>query len=146
VDSDFPPNTPHGQAPSAQQGAPQDEEPSYASPPNSPPSGNNHKRATSGIGNKIFGRISGFTHAIQGVTDQDPERARRDTMGKTKESVSQLEQAISVAQKDVKDASTGVLRDLKRFQGQKEEDLRMYMVSCIDAERVIHRCSDPFAA
>ena len=128
VDSDFPPNMPHGHTPSAQQGAPQDEEPSYASQPNSP-QGGNHKRASSGIGNKIFGRISGFTHAIQGVTDQDPERARRDTMGKTKESVSQLEQAIEVAQKDVKDASTGVLKDLKRFQGQKEEDLRMYMVS-----------------
>lgn len=31
--------------------------------------------------------------------------------------------------KDVKDASAGVLKDLKRFQGQKEEDLRRYMVS-----------------
>ncbi|TKA62008.1 hypothetical protein B0A55_11992 [Friedmanniomyces simplex] len=130
VDSDFPPGMQHGQAPSAQQGAPEDE-PSYASPPNSPPpnGNNNHKRASSGIGNKIFGRLSGFTHAIQGVTDQDPERARRDTMGKTKESVSQLEQAIEVARGDVRDASKGVLGDLKRFQGQKEEDLRMYMLN-----------------
>lgn len=29
---------------------------------------------------------------------------------------------------DVKDASAGVLKDLKRFQGEKEEDLKRYMV------------------
>ena len=40
----------------------------------------------------------------------------------------QLEQALVVSEKDVKDASAGVLKDLKRFQGQKEEDLRRYMV------------------
>ena len=33
-----------------------------------------------------------------------------------------------MSEKDVKDASAGVLKDLKRFQGQKEEDLRRYMV------------------
>ncbi|KAK5698317.1 Sorting nexin, cytoplasm-to-vacuole targeting pathway/endosomal sorting [Elasticomyces elasticus] len=128
VDSDFPSQ---GQVPTAQQGAPQDHEPSYASPPNSPSNDNNHKRISTsgGIGNKLFGRISGLTHAIQGVTDQDPERARRDTMGKTKESVGQLEQAIEVASKDVRDASKGVLGDLKRFQGMKEEDLRGYMLN-----------------
>ncbi|EMC99393.1 hypothetical protein BAUCODRAFT_146345 [Baudoinia panamericana UAMH 10762] len=126
VDSDFPPGMHGGQVPSAQQGGPQHDQ-SYASPPNSPPNGAN-KRA-SGIGNKLFGRISGFTHAIQGVTDQDPERARRDALGKTKESLTQLEQALEVAQKDVKDASSGVLEDLKRFQSQKEDDLRMYMLN-----------------
>lgn len=62
------------------------------------------------------------------MADQDPERARRDALGKTKESLSQLEQALEVAQHDVRDASSGVLTDLKRFQAQKEEDLRAYMV------------------
>lgn len=38
---------------------------------------------------------------------------------------------MGVADKDVKDASIGVLRDLKRFQAEKEEDLRRYMVSSI---------------
>lgn len=42
--------------------------------------------------------------------------------------VLQLEQALDVSEKDVKDASEGVLKDLKRFQGQKEEDLRRNMV------------------
>lgn len=41
----------------------------------------------------------------------------------------QLEQAIEVSRQDVKDASAGVLKDLKRFQTEKEEDLRRYMVS-----------------
>ncbi|KAK5114755.1 hypothetical protein LTR85_010068 [Meristemomyces frigidus] len=132
VDSDFPPSTMSQSAPSAHQGAPEQDEPSYpaTSPPGSPPSNGAHKRgASSGVANKLFGRISGFTHAIQGVTDQDPERARRDQLGKTKESLFQLEQALEVAQKDVKDASSGVLQDLRRFQGQKEEDLKGYMLN-----------------
>jgi len=33
-----------------------------------------------------------------------------------------------VAKTDVKDASSGVLKDLKRFQGEKEDDLKRYMV------------------
>jgi hypothetical protein len=33
-----------------------------------------------------------------------------------------------VSHEDVKDASAGVLKDLKRFQGEKEEDLKRYMV------------------
>ena len=40
----------------------------------------------------------------------------------------QLEQALEVSEQDVKDASTGVLKDLKRFQSEKEEDLKRYMV------------------
>jgi hypothetical protein len=39
-----------------------------------------------------------------------------------------LEQALRVSETDVKDASAGVLQDLKRFQKDKEEDLRRYMV------------------
>ncbi|KAJ5467839.1 hypothetical protein N7475_005591 [Penicillium sp. IBT 31633x] len=78
------------------------------------------------IPNKIFGRIS---HAIHGFADVDPERTRRDQIGKTKESLIQLEQALEVSEKDVKDASAGVLQDLKRFQKDKEADLRRYMVA-----------------
>jgi len=33
-----------------------------------------------------------------------------------------------VSEHDVKDASYGVLKDLKRFQLEKEEDLKRYMV------------------
>lgn len=41
----------------------------------------------------------------------------------------QLEQALGVAEKDTKDASSGVMKDLRRFQSEKEDDLRRYMVS-----------------
>lgn len=40
----------------------------------------------------------------------------------------QLEQALTVSEEDVKGASAGVLKDLKRFQLEKEDDLRRYMV------------------
>jgi hypothetical protein len=33
-----------------------------------------------------------------------------------------------VAEKDTKDASAGVMKDLRRFQEEKENDLRRYMV------------------
>lgn len=122
VDSDFPPSGGEP-ASAAEHDTPQEP---YGSPPARSASNGGHKRGSSGIVNKIFGRV---THTIQGVTDQDPERARRDDLGKTKESLVQLEQALDVSQKDVKDASQGVLQDLRRFQGTKEDDLRMYMVS-----------------
>lgn len=142
VDSDFPPTggTSTSQSlPAASQGHLSDPAP-YSPPPApaNPPS--THKRATSGgVANKLFGRI---THAIQGVTDQDPERARRDALGKTKESLGQLELAIEVAQKDVRDASRGVLEDLRRFQGQKEDDLRHYMVCSVIFAKCVYDVAD----
>ncbi|KAK2756682.1 Sorting nexin, cytoplasm-to-vacuole targeting pathway/endosomal sorting [Arachnomyces sp. PD_36] len=87
-----------------------------------------HRKSSSGnfVTNRIFGRIS---HAVHGFVDVDPERTRRDQIGKTKESLIQLEQALEVSEKDVKDASAGVLRDLRRFQKEKEEDLQRYMIA-----------------
>ena len=115
IDSDFPPT--HGDTPSATQGAPQDDSPA-------------HKKSPSGnfITNRIFGRIS---HAVHGVVDVDPERTRRDTIGKTRESIGQLEQAQEAAEHDVRNASAGILKDLKRFQLEKEDDLKRYMASSL---------------
>ncbi len=121
IDSDFPPT--HGDfssAPSAKNGPP---ERSISSP--------GHRKAPSGnsITNKIFGPIR---HAVQGVVDVDPERTRRDTITKTRESIAQLELAQVASAQDVKDASASVLKDLKRFQREKEDDLRRYMVSAVN--------------
>lgn len=78
VDSDFPPT--HGEI----------------SPQSSPGQGNAHRevppvhrKSPSGnfVTNKIFGRIS---HAVHGFVDVDPERTRRDQIGKTKESLVQV--------------------------------------------------------
>lgn len=115
IDSDFPPTHGDSKHPSATQGAPQEE----TSP--------THRKSSSGnfITNRIFGRIS---HAVQGVVDVDPERTRRDLMTKTREGIAQFEQAQQASEQDVKNASAGILKDLKRFQAEKEDDLRRYMV------------------
>jgi sorting nexin-41/42 len=39
-----------------------------------------------------------------------------------------LEGALGAAEKDVKDTSAGVLKDLKRFQREKEDDLRRMLL------------------
>ena len=78
IDSDFPPMHGEGQStPSASQG-PQGQDPSTGS--------TNHRKSQSGgfVANKIFGRIS---HAVHGIVDVDPERTRRDQIGKTRESL-----------------------------------------------------------
>ncbi|KAF4996874.1 hypothetical protein FGRMN_4195 [Fusarium graminum] len=112
IDSDFASHTP-----SASQGLP---ERSTSAP--------SHKKMPSGnsITNKIFGPIR---HAVQGVVDVDPERTRRDLIGKTRESIGQLEQAQIISERDVRDASASVLKDMKRFQKDKEDDLRRYMLA-----------------
>ncbi len=84
IDSDFPPTHGEGQStPSAPQG-PQGQE--------QPTSSINHRKSQSGgfVANKIFGRIS---HAVHGIVDVDPERTRRDQIGKTRESLVQVRQA-----------------------------------------------------
>jgi hypothetical protein len=79
ADSQFPPthDDSYGHPPVSQTGA--------KSPSSSPA----HRKTSSGnfVANKIFGRIS---HAIHGFADVDPERTRRDQIGKTKESLIQV--------------------------------------------------------
>lgn len=72
VESDFPPT--HGEGPQTSPQGNGDQEPSSLS---------NHRKSQSG-GFKFFGRIS---HAVHGIVDVDPERTRRDQMGKTEESL-----------------------------------------------------------
>jgi len=77
IDSDFPPT--HGETPSSAQGAPGN---------HSPPS-TLHKKTASGnfVTNKLFGSI---THAFRGMADVDPEKTRRDQIGKTRDSMVQV--------------------------------------------------------
>lgn len=56
-------------------------------------------------------------------------------------SLLQLELAVVVANSDVKDATAGVLKDLKRFQGEKEEDLKRYMVCSSPLRPLNSECS-----
>lgn len=83
IDSDFPPTQGDGpSSPSAPQGTPKGQE-------NGPGSTTSPAKRASGnfVTNKIFGRLS---HAVHGIVDVDPERTRRDQIGKTKESLVQV--------------------------------------------------------
>lgn len=85
IDSDFPPT--HGDTPSSPQGNPHSHEQNSTS----------LSRRTSQSGNfvtqKIFGRLS---HAMHGIVDVDPERTRRDQIGKTRESLAQVRDKITL--------------------------------------------------
>lgn len=84
TDSDFPPthDNPVSPPPASQIGG-------QKRPDLSAPGSPAHRKSASGtfVANKIFGRIS---HAIHGFADVDPERTRRDQIGKTKESLIQV--------------------------------------------------------
>ncbi len=82
IDSDFPAT--HRDEPSAPSTVPENS--GYDSTPAS-----GHKKSQSGgfVANKILGRIS---HAVHGIVDVDPERTRRDAIGKTKESLAHVRQ------------------------------------------------------
>jgi hypothetical protein len=71
-----------------------------------------------------FGRLG---YAIHGVVDVDPERTRRDNIGKTREVIVQLESAEKAVEKDVEEAGRAVLKDLRRFQAEKVTDLKHIM-------------------
>lgn len=82
-DSEYPPTHESISAPSPSQSlGPKGSTPSASASPA-------HRKTSSGtfVANKIFGRIS---HAIHGFADVDPERTRRDQIGKTKESLIQV--------------------------------------------------------
>lgn len=79
ADSDFPPTHGDTSHPSATQATTQRETPPAPV----------HRKTASGnfVTNRILGRIS---HAIHGFADVDPEKTRRDQIGKTKESLMQV--------------------------------------------------------
>ena len=77
IDSDFPPT--HADLPSS---------PSTPQRNGQDPTSPTRPKSQGGyVANKLFGRIS---HAVHGIVDVDPERTRRDQIGKTKESLSQV--------------------------------------------------------
>lgn len=83
ADSEFPPT--HGESLHSPTGSPSPAQRRPDASQTSPV----HRKTSSGsfMSNKLFGRIS---HAIHGFADVDPERTRRDQIGKTKESLIQV--------------------------------------------------------
>jgi len=124
VDSDFPASTSTSNTPSASQGA-------AAAPPTPNPTTPHKRVSSSGASNvatKLLTRLSPaafFTSAV----DADPERARRDALGKTQEGLAQLEQALEVVTRDVREVDGAVEGEMLRWRGGWEGDLGGYMVS-----------------
>ncbi|OZJ03037.1 hypothetical protein BZG36_03264 [Bifiguratus adelaidae] len=74
---------------------------------------------------KIFTAMS---HTIQGIIDVDPEATRRNQLGKTKDSITHLEEALEILSQDIKSISVNTQQDLDRFQRQKIQDLRDMLI------------------
>ncbi|KAH7914639.1 hypothetical protein BJ138DRAFT_1143565 [Hygrophoropsis aurantiaca] len=105
------------------------EEPSSAYlPPH--PGPNPYKKRTPGMG-----FLNALSYTLHGMMDVDPETARRNGISKTRENISQLEDALHLSAQDLKYASSTIQADLDRFQRQKVADLREMSISMARSHR-----------
>lgn len=90
------------------------------------------------------GLLGALSHTFQGIVDADPETTRRNSIGKTRESINQvnfissesrlvfsdnrsfkqLDEALKALTTDLRFASHTIQADLDRFQRQKVADIR----------------------
>lgn len=71
-----------------------------------------------------MGFLNALSYSLHGLMDVDPETARRNDITKTRENISQLEDAMHLSARDLKYANSTIQADLDRFQRQKVADLR----------------------
>ncbi|KAG0171550.1 Sorting nexin, cytoplasm-to-vacuole targeting pathway/endosomal sorting [Apophysomyces sp. BC1034] len=94
---------------------------------NGMPYGNAGRRPKS-WGNPIQ-MISAVGHTLQGIIDVDPEATRRNQIGKTKDAMEVLQNALEITRKDLAGVSVDVQKDLDRFQREKIRDLRDMLIA-----------------
>lgn len=82
-----------------------------------------------------IGLLNALSYTIHGMMDTDPESARRSGISKTRETISQLEDALHLSAQDLKYASSTIQADLDRFQRQKVADLREMSISMARSHR-----------
>ncbi|KAI0793987.1 hypothetical protein C8Q74DRAFT_1246160 [Fomes fomentarius] len=82
-----------------------------------------------------MGLLSALSYTLHGMMDVDPETARRNSITKTRETISQLEDALHLAAQDLKYSSSTIQADLDRFQRQKVADLREMAISMAKSHR-----------
>jgi len=82
-----------------------------------------------------MGLLNALSYTIHGMMDADPESARRSGISKTRETISQLEDALHLSAQDLKYASSTIQADLDRFQRQKVADLREMAISMARSHR-----------
>ncbi|KAF5355324.1 hypothetical protein D9758_006030 [Tetrapyrgos nigripes] len=76
-----------------------------------------------------MGFINALSYTLHGMMDVDPETARRNNISKTRENISQLEDALHLSAQDLKYSSSTIQADLDRFQRQKVADVREMLIS-----------------
>jgi len=82
-----------------------------------------------------MGFLNALSYTLSGMMDVDPETARRNSITKTRETISQLEDALHLSAQDLKYSSSTIQADLDRFQRQKVADLREMCISMARSHR-----------
>lgn len=82
------------------------------------------RKSTSSSGGSRFGFLSALGHTLNGMVDNDPETTRRNNIGKTRDTINQLEGSIQSITQDLRYANQMIQADLDRFQRQKVGDFR----------------------
>ncbi|KAI8138270.1 hypothetical protein BJV82DRAFT_717501 [Fennellomyces sp. T-0311] len=73
--------------------------------------------------------INAMGHSLQNIIDVDPEATRRNQIGKTKDAMDVLQEALEITRKDLAGASTELQGELDRFQKEKIKDLRDMLIA-----------------
>lgn len=94
------------------------------------PGPNPYKRRAPGMA-----LLNALSYTLHGMMDVDPETARRSGISKTRETISQLEDALHLSAQDLKYSSSTIQADLDRFQRQKVADLREMSISMARSHR-----------
>ncbi|KAF8141716.1 hypothetical protein EV363DRAFT_1443623 [Boletus edulis] len=79
--------------------------------------------------------LNALSYTLHGMMDVDPETARRNGIGKTRETISHLEDALHLTAQDLKYSSSTIQADLDRFQRQKVADLREMAINMARSHR-----------
>nr|AIC33796.1 Phox domain protein [Puccinia cf. psidii AE-2014] len=75
------------------------------------------------------GFLGALRHSLNGITDVDPENTRRNSIGKNKDYIANLEEGLRAAAADLRYCSQTIQADLDRFQRQKVADLKEMCLS-----------------
>lgn len=70
------------------------------------------------------GLLGALSQTFQSVMDVDPEATRRNTISRLKDNCAQLDEALELTDKDLRNATLAIQSDLDRFQRQKIRDFR----------------------
>ncbi|CAO3645534.1 unnamed protein product [Cunninghamella echinulata] len=73
--------------------------------------------------------VNAVGHTLQGLIDVDPVATRRNQIGKTKDAIAVLEEALEITRNDLYGISKDVQADLDRFQQEKIKDLKEMLIA-----------------